>query len=573
MTCFWDLPKSNKGSGQRRWTCYAGSVSTSVVVGVNDLATTFPHLVERWYHENVKTPEQVSSGSDYRAKWLCPDCGQVTEERVYRRARENRGCPVCAGRVTVAGVNDLATLRPDIAAQFVRDPLDKHDPTTVPAGSTKRFEWRCDACGHIWEQRVSHRAAGRGCPACSGKVVVPGINDLATKFPDIAAELNDENYTADQLLPNSNTNVQWTCSEGHTWKTRVFNRTRNDSGCNTCVRKEFSSVFERDILALVRGVLPKTDIIPTARSVVKNRELDIYIPGLRLAIEANGVYWHTEQFGKTEHYHADKAENCVAQGINLITIWEDDWKSRRPAAEAYVTAQLNGHVPDTLHVKNILLDDANAFVENTTLDTPVPENGSKTQPILALGAYEGETLVAALIYRKTTEKALRIERYAASSRSSAYLDAFLQYAEGNITGYDHVLYYDNAERSYRPSFEELGFDVRNRIKPSYRLVKNSSRLPEDTADTDGLQKAWDCGGTVFKRERQAGPKDSVAVIFPELVAEWRSTALSPEMTLIGSGKKVEWECGHGHTWTCPVYHRTKRGRTCPFCKASTVAEE
>lgn len=540
--------------------------SRTAVPGVTDFATLHPNLALEWHPENEKRANSVLPGADYLALWICSRDGYIWRAKVAHRTLYGRGCAVCTGRAVLPGVNDLATLHPELSAQFVRDPLDKHSPTSVPAGSTKRFEWRCDACGHVWEQRVSHRTAGRGCPACSGKVVVPGINDLATKFPDIAAELDDESYTADQLLPNSNINVQWTCAEGHTWKTRVFNRTRNDSGCNTCVRKEFSSVFERDILALVREALPETDIVPTARSIVKNRELDIYIPDLHLAIEANGVYWHTEQFGKTEHYHADKAKNCVAQGIDLITIWEDDWKSRRPAAEAYLTAQLNGHVPDALHVKNISLDEANAFVETATLDAPVPENGSKTQPVLALGAYENETLAAVLIYRKTTEKALRIERYAASSRSSAYLDAFLQHAEETITGYDHILYYDNTERSYRPAFEELGFGVRNRVKPSYWFVKNTSRLPEDTADTDGLQKAWDCGGTVFKRERQAGPKDSVAAMFPELAAEWRSTTLSPETTLIGSGKKVEWECENGHMWACPVYHRTKRGRTCPVCK-------
>lgn len=550
---------------------------TSVIPGETDLATTHPDLAALWHPGNTKSPEQVSSGSDYRAKWLCAACGQTSEATVFRRAREGLGCPVCAGRVIVPGINDLATMRPEIAAQFVRDPLGKHDPTTVPVGSNLRFEWRCDVCTYVWEQRVNHRTAGRGCPACSGKVVAPGINDLATKFPDIAAELDDENYTADQLLPNSNIMVQWTCANGHTWETRVFNRTRGNNGCNTCVRKEFSSVFERDILALVTAAIPDEDITPTARSVVKNRELDMYVPDRHIAIEANGVYWHTEKFGKTERYHADKAEACAVQGINLITIWEDDWKTRRPAAEAYLLAQFQGRDPGTLHLDGITLAEANEFIAAHSLDAPVAQNTSKAFPLVAASAHENGELVAVIVYRKTTERALRIERYAAVGASPRYLESFISYLEGTVTGYDHILYDDNAERSQRATFAANGFAVRNKLNPRYTLVKGSTRYtpdaPEvndggeyDVSDDTRYEKAWDCGGAVLRRERKNPVVMSVTVQNPELLGEWRSADISPDETLIGSGKVVQWECENGHTWECKVFERTKRGRTCPECR-------
>lgn len=542
---------------------------TSVIPGETDLATTHPALAALWHPDNAKSPEQVSSGSDYRAKWLCAACGQTSEATVFRRAREGLGCPVCAGRVIVAGVNDLATLRPDIAMQFIEDPAGKHSPTTVPVGSKAEFIWRCDSCSYEWKTRVSHRTNGRGCPACAGTIIVPGNNDLATKFPDIAAELDDENYTADQLLPNSNIMVQWTCANGHTWKTRVFNRTRDNRGCNTCVRKEFSSVFERDILALITAAIPDEGITPTARSVVKNRELDMYVPGRRIAIEANGVYWHTEKFGKTERYHANKAEACADQGINLITIWEDDWKTRRPAAEAYLLAQFQDRDPGTLHLDNITLDEANTYLAGKTLEAPVAQNTSKSCPFIAVGAHESDELVAVVVYRKTQERALRIDRYAADGASPRYLDAFTTYLEAMVTGYDHILYDDNAERSQRVTFQANGFAVRNKSNPRYTLVKGSTRYAPDAPEVnDGGQyeKAWDCGGAVLRRERKNPVVMSVSVQNPELLDEWRSADILPDETLIGSGKVVQWGCENGHTWECKVFERTKRGRTCPECR-------
>lgn len=545
-------------------------MTTSVVIGTNDLATTHPALAALWHPDNEKTPQQVSSGSDYRAAWLCDTCGQASKATVFRRAREGLGCPVCRGRVIVAGVNDLATLRPELAAQFVRDPLGKHDPTTVPVGSKAEFVWGCGSCTHEWKTRVSHRTAGRGCPACAGTVIVPGNNDLATKFPGIAAELDDENYTADQLLPNSNLVVGWKCVEGHTWKARVFNRTRSDSGCNTCVRKEFSSVFERDILALVTAALPGEDITPTARSVVKNRELDMYVPGRGIAIEANGVYWHTEKFGKTEHYHANKAEACAAQDINLVTIWEDDWKTRRTGAEATLLSMLNLKAPGALRVDSIALDEANAYLAEHSLEAPVTQNSSKSYPFLAVGAQgDEEGIVAVVIYHKTPERGLRIDRYAAAGASPHYLEAFVTCLEGTVTGYDHILYEDNAERSQRAVFEQNGFAVRNKLNPRHTLVKGSTRYaPYAPEVNDGgtYEKAWDCGGVVYRRERKNPVSASVTVSAPELLAEWRSADVSPDETLIGSGKVVEWECPDGHHWESKVFERTKRGRRCPVCR-------
>lgn len=433
--------------------------------------------------------------------------------------------------------------------------------------------WACPVCAHKWSARVAHRSTGQACPACSGKVIVPGNNDLATKFPDIAAELDDENYTADQLLPNSNLMVGWKCVNGHTWKTRVFNRTRGDSGCNTCVRKEFSSVFERDILALVTATLPGEDITPTARSVVKNRELDMYVPGRGLAIEANGVYWHTEKFGKTERYHASKAEACAEQGINLITIWEDDWKARRTGAEAVLCSMLNLKTPGALQVDSITLDEANAYLTEYSLEAPVAQNSSKSYPFAAVGIQGDEGDIAAVvIYHKTPERGLRIDRYAADGASPRYLEAFVTYLEATVTGYDHILYEDNAERSQRAVFEANGFGMRNKLNPRHTLVKGSTRYALDAPEVNDrgtYEKAWDCGGAVYRRERKNPVSASVTVSAPELLAEWRSADISPDETLIGSGKVVAWECPNGHHWSSKVFERTKRGRSCPVCKRGT----
>ena len=83
----------------------------------------------------------------------------------------------------VVGINDLATLHPEVAAE-----ADGWDPETVAAGSNKKLPWKCNK-GHKWETDVwSRTGKNSGCPYCGNKKLLVGFNDLKTKFPEIAEE-------------------------------------------------------------------------------------------------------------------------------------------------------------------------------------------------------------------------------------------------------------------------------------------------------------------------------------------------------------------------------------------------
>lgn len=62
------------------------------------------------------------------------------------------------------------------------------------------------------------------------------------------------------------------------------------------------------------------------RSVLGDRELDFYIESLSLAIEVNGLFYHSTDGarGKTDPlYHLKKLESCEKRGIKLLQF--DDW--------------------------------------------------------------------------------------------------------------------------------------------------------------------------------------------------------------------------------------------------------
>ena len=64
------------------------------------------------------------------------------------------------------------------------------------------------------------------------------------------------------------------------------------------------------------------------RNIIAPAEVDIYLPDYKIAIECNGIYWHSSEY-KDRNYHYNKWLECKKHGIQLLTIWED-WVANKP---------------------------------------------------------------------------------------------------------------------------------------------------------------------------------------------------------------------------------------------------
>lgn len=84
------------------------------------------------------------------------------------------------------------------------------------------------------------------------------------------------------------------------------------------------------------------DIIQNDRELIKPYEIDILIPSLKLGIEFNGNYWHTEKFGRDDEYHKMKIDKMNEKGYNLIMIWEEQWNDNKEEIKNYLLEILYG---------------------------------------------------------------------------------------------------------------------------------------------------------------------------------------------------------------------------------------
>lgn len=96
--------------------------------------------------------------------------------------------------------------------------------------------------------------------------------------------------------------------------------------CPVCNKGTKIESYLSDFLSNRLGLSIQT----RCRSILKdNKELDIYVKDIKIAIEINGNYWHSEMNGITKDYHLNKTNECLSQDIRLVHIFEDEFTYKR----------------------------------------------------------------------------------------------------------------------------------------------------------------------------------------------------------------------------------------------------
>lgn len=103
------------------------------------------------------------------------------------------GCPICAGKDCVVGINDIATVRPDLVKYFI----NKEDATKYTVGSCQRIIFKCPDCGSEKEMTISVLTSnGFSCDICNDKLSYPNkyMRGFVSQIPveNVIYEYNPE---------------------------------------------------------------------------------------------------------------------------------------------------------------------------------------------------------------------------------------------------------------------------------------------------------------------------------------------------------------------------------------------
>lgn len=136
-----------------------------LVFDKNNLSLVYPKLVLDWSNKNEKDISEYTVSSGKKVFWKCHICSQEWKTTIASRSVDGIGCPYCSGKKAYEN-NNFESSYPEIAREWNYE-LNTKLPNEYTPGSSKSVYWKCYQCSHVWYARITARARGAGCPACS----------------------------------------------------------------------------------------------------------------------------------------------------------------------------------------------------------------------------------------------------------------------------------------------------------------------------------------------------------------------------------------------------------------------
>ena len=236
---------------------------------------------------------------------------------------------------------------------------------------------------------------------------------------------------------------------------------------------------------------------------INKKEIDIYLPELKIGFEFNGLYWHSE-LNKNKKYHLDKVNFFNTNGIQVTLIWEDDWEYKKDIVKSIILNKL-GKSKRIFARKCIIRDVDNRDVRDFLVRNHIQGFvGSKVK----LGLYYNNELISLMTFgnlrkslgQKSYDGSYELLRFCNKLNTSVVGGAskLFSYFIKNYEVKEVISYSDNS-RGVGNLYNKLGFKFLYNSVPNYYWCKNGIKYNRFNYRKDKLLRN---GGDVNKTEVQ-----------------------------------------------------------------------
>lgn len=244
------------------------------------LANLYPDLVKQeWdYEKNIVCPENITSGSNKKAFWICSKCGETYETKinykVYGIACKNCGWSFVKNRYVKKFETCVVDYFPMLIEEFDEVKNAGIDLNKLCKYSSEEIVWTCKNCGQIWSTSLINRTSKQtACPKCRYSIF---INDFKLAKPGSKPKIKeayielldefDENLNTEinkvqfgELTVGSGLRINFSCPKcGNTWRTAVATRINLKSGCPACGWNIFEQRYKGDKRKTIQEEFPQT---------------------------------------------------------------------------------------------------------------------------------------------------------------------------------------------------------------------------------------------------------------------------------------------------------------------------
>jgi hypothetical protein len=291
-----------------------------------------------------------------------------------------------------------------------------------------------------------------------------------------------------------------------------------------------SSRQEKEILEFTTNIC--NDIVHNSKNIIKPFELDIFSPSKRIAIEYNGLFWHSfdrKETKKERYYHLNKTHMCESNNIQLLHFFENEWIHKRQIIESMIKSKfgsydikLNGR---DCYIKEIRSDIYKKFCDDNHLQ-------GYCQAKIKLGAFTVNNKLVSVMsfskprFQKNKNICHEIIRFCSELNTTirGIFPKFLSYAEKNYGIVDIISFgnrrwcniNNNVYLTNGFSVDSITgpnyfyFDKYHNIISRYKSQKHKlvgiAKFPDQTESeimfSNGYRRVWDCGSIKFIRSKK-----------------------------------------------------------------------
>lgn len=297
--------------------------------------------------------------------------------------------------------------------------------------------------------------------------------DLKTSDKLIKYDIEDSNITLNCS----------SCGSDYEIYNTLFNyRTEiNIKPCTICNPINSSDSFHQKELAdFIISLLPNENVIQETKKIIPPLELDIYIENKKLAIEFDGLYWHSNKFLDSK-YHLNKTNQCRALDIDLLHVFEDEWIYKKDIVKSVIKSKL-GLSDNVIYgrkciIKEVSVKDSRKFLDENHLQGYTNSN-------IRLGLYYSGELISIMTFGN-----LRKVLSGVKEEGSYELIRFSNKLNTNVIGgfsklfnyftktikFKEIITYSDNRYFNGEVYKKVGFTFLYETKPNYSYIIKHKR--------------------------------------------------------------------------------------------------
>jgi len=389
----------------------------------------------------------------------------------------------------------------------------KYTPVDISNFKNSKFKIlvKCDK-GHVYKTSWGSLNCGSRCPKCTGGVRLP-YDDINEKISAVGYKLISKTYK------NANTKLEIECDKGHRYF-GIYSNFYQGHRCPKCTGSNTEQELKEFFTSL------EMTFLENDKKLISPHELDIVFPDKKIAVEYCGLVFHGELlFGrknKRKTYHLNKLERCTDIGYKLITIFSDEWLTKKDIVKdrlKHIILKSSERIyARKCVISEITSKQASEFVDRHHIQG---YTGSRVK----LGAFYDNRLVAVMTFasgsiskgESNVKNTWELSRFCVSDNVIGIAGKLLEHFKKNYE-WDNIFSYADRRWSDGNLYRTIGFDFKHNTSPNYWYFKeetkrhhrfnfrkdkikhlgNGEQTEWEIMQEQGWNRIWDCGSMKFE---------------------------------------------------------------------------